>query len=367
MVGEVMRDSTNIPGSGQHLGRIKCVVDVGQSSIEIDPYVADFFFEPVFLSRSYPDLTCTAQVLGKEGEKHPSLLEVKIISKKKGIRNFALSVISEDLFSEPKTFSVVFSFDSERLHAPMLLEVEVKVIHAGTPIIARIRSGLPSSFIGSVSSDLSGITPRLRIERAMTFWDWPLENARLEVKADESWLENFGSIEVLYDNGGPGNSTKLTDEFQEVDFDAVIPLMLPREGFPHAPYHTCAGMLLRIGDDASQFPIVSHLVDTRPSKRGAFGKIGKLDDPDAWPYFLWKNPHFKMQPPGEKFLIRKGRLWEGFRRLEPGKPGTIKRVQHERYTSAVPTRAKFEYKGEEFNVNWFQLDESGWKVHFSDS
>ena len=38
--------------SGKNLGRIKCIVDVGDNSIEIDPYVADFFFEEIFLSPS---------------------------------------------------------------------------------------------------------------------------------------------------------------------------------------------------------------------------------------------------------------------------------------------------------------------------
>ena len=45
----------------ENLGRIHCVVDVGENSIEIDPYVVDFFFEPVFLSGMYPDMKCTAQ------------------------------------------------------------------------------------------------------------------------------------------------------------------------------------------------------------------------------------------------------------------------------------------------------------------
>ena len=52
----------------ENLGRIHCVVDVGENSIEIDPYVVDFFFEPVFLSGMYPDMKCTAQVIGMEGE-----------------------------------------------------------------------------------------------------------------------------------------------------------------------------------------------------------------------------------------------------------------------------------------------------------
>ena len=58
--------------SGQNLGRIRCVVDVGENSIEIDPYVADFFFEPIFLSGRFPDLTCTAQVLGTRWERGTS-------------------------------------------------------------------------------------------------------------------------------------------------------------------------------------------------------------------------------------------------------------------------------------------------------
>ena len=34
--------------------------------------------------------------------------------------------------------------------------------------------------------------------------------------------------------------------------------------------------------------------------------------------------------------------------------------------ASVPTRAWFSYKEEEFIVNWFHLDEYGWKVNFSD-
>ena len=61
----------------ENLGRIHCVVDVGENSIEIDPYVVDFFFEPVFLSGMYPDMKCTAQVIGLEGE-NPPLIKVDI-------------------------------------------------------------------------------------------------------------------------------------------------------------------------------------------------------------------------------------------------------------------------------------------------
>ena len=52
----------------ENLGKIKCIVDVGENSIEIDPYVVDFFFEPVFLSGKYPDMKCTAQVIGLEDD-----------------------------------------------------------------------------------------------------------------------------------------------------------------------------------------------------------------------------------------------------------------------------------------------------------
>ena len=365
---EPMANSNVLPGEGQNLGRIRCVVDVGENSIEIDPYVADFFFEPVFFPGHYPDMKCTAQVLGPEADKHPSLLEVDIVSKRRGLRNFALRILREELFSEPKKFSVVFGFDSERLPAPLLLEVDVEVLHAGNPIVARIHSGLPRSFDGSVSSDLSGIHSTLQSERCMTFWDWPLVHPRLEVKATESWLEHHGSIEVLSrdGDGSPWEPIALTEEFQEVDFGAVIPLLLPSDGFDFAPYHTCACLLLRIGEGGTEFPVVSHLVDSRPSNRSSFGTIGQIEDPNAWPYFLWRGHHYRLQPPREKFVIRKGRLWEGFKHLETGNLGTIKRVQHDRYTSAVPTRAKFEYRGEEFNVNWFHLDEDGWEVLFSE-
>ena len=349
----------------ENLGRIHCVVDVGENSIEIDPYVVDFFFEPVFLSGMYPDLKCTAQVIGLEGE-NPPLIKVDIVSKRRGQRYDALRVSSEELFSKPSRFSIVFGFDSEKLQSPLQLEAEIEVRHAGTPIVARIISGLPSTFEGRVSSDLSGVNPRLRSELAMTFWDWPLENARLEVKANANWLEHSGKIEILSGGGkdGPRTSSELTEEFQEVDFCSLKPLILPKDGFPHTPYHTYSYVLLRLGREENEFPVVGHLVDSRQSTRRSFGKIVDLDDPDAWPYFLWNGAHFKEQPSSDKFLIRKGRLWEGFSHLDPDIPGTIKRVQHERYTSAVPTRAWFGYKGEEFIVNWFHLDEYGWKVRF---
>jgi len=361
-----MGNSTVLPDSGNDLGRIKCVVDVGENSIEIDPYVADFFFEPIFLSGLYPDMTCTAQVLGIE-QQSPSLIKVDIVSKRRGQRYDALRITSEELFSKPNRFSVVFGFDSERLEAPLQLEAEIDVRHAGSPIVARVFSGLPTSFGGSVSSDLSGVSRSVSYERAMTFWDWPLENARLEVKADEKWLSDFGFIEVIF-NGGGGvqQSIRLTENFIEVDFSAIRQLQLPREGFPKSPYHSCAYMLLRLGDRESEFPIVSHLVETRRSRRSKLGKIGDLDDPDGWPFFLWKGIHFKDQPEGDKFLIQKGRLWEGFNYLDSEIPETIKRVQHDRYSSSIPTRAWFDYKGSEFIVNWFHLDDYGWKVYFDE-
>ena len=360
--------SSSVPDySGQNLGRIRCVVDVGENSIEIDPYVADFFFEPIFLSGRFPDLTCTAQVLGLDGGEEP-LVNVEIVSKRRGQRYDALRITSEEIFSKPNKFSIIFGFDSERLKAPLQLEAEVEVRNAGTPIIARIHSGMSESFEGNVSSNLSDVSSTVRKERSMTFWDWPLSDARLEVRADQSWISEFGEIDVLYGggDGGVGGSVKLTDEFQEIDFSAVRPLMLPKDGFPRAPYHTCASIIIRMGRDGTEIPVVSHLVDSRPSRRGSYGKISDLDDRDGWPYFLWRGMHFKEQPKEEKFLIKKGRLWEGFTYLDSEISDTIKRVQHDRYTSVVPTRAWFSYKEEEFIVNWFHLDEYGWKVNFSD-
>ncbi len=360
-----MSNSSALPDSGIDLGRIRCVVDVGENSIEIDPYVADFFFEPIFLSGMYPDMTCTAQVLGLE-EQSSSLIKVDIVSKRRGQRYDALRITSEELFSKPNRFSVVFGFDSERLQAPLQLEAEIDVRHAGSPIVARVFSGLPSSFPGSVSSDLSGLSRSVSSERAMTFWDWPLDNARLEVKADEKWLSDFGSIEVAFSLGEVHKSIRLSEKFTEVDFSAIMQLPLPRDGFPNAPYHSCAYMLLRLGGVQSEFPIVSHLVETRRNRRRKLGKIGDLDDPDGWPFFLWRGIHFKDQPEGDKFLIQKGKLWEGFNYLDSEIPETIKRVQHDRYTSSIPTRAWFDYKGSEFIVNWFHLDDYGWKVYFEE-
>ena len=92
--------------SGQNLGRIRCVVDVGENSIEIDPYVADFFFEPIFLSGRFPDLTCTAQVLGLDGGEEP-LVNVEIVSKRRGQRYDALRITSEEIFSKPNKFSII--------------------------------------------------------------------------------------------------------------------------------------------------------------------------------------------------------------------------------------------------------------------
>ena len=364
---ESMGNSSVPDDSGKNLGRIKCIVDVGENSIEVDPYVADFFFEQIFLSDRFPDLTCTAQVMGLEGGEAP-LVNVEIVSKKRGERYDALRITSEELFSKPNKFSIVFGFDSERLKSPMQLEADVEVRNAGTPIIARINAGLMSSFDGSVSSNLSGVSTPIQIERSMTFWDWPLDNAILEIKADEDWMSQFGEIEVLHNGGKEGlrESVRLTSDFQEIDFSAIRPLMLPKDGSSHSPYHTCAYIILRLGRDGSELPIVSHLVDSRPSRRGSFGKIADLEDPDGWPYFLWRGMHFKEQPSNEKFLIKKGRLWEGFRYLDSEISDTIKRVQHERYTSIVPTRAWFGYKNDEFIVNWFHLDEYGWNVSFSD-
>ena len=185
-------DNSPVPDdSGKNLGRIKCIVDVGDNSIEIDPYVADFFFEEIFISGRFPDLTCTAQVIGLEGEEAP-LVNVEIVSKRRGQRYDALRITSEDLFAEPNKFSIVFGFDSERLKSPMQLEAEIEVRNAGTPIVARINSGHRSSFDGSVSSNLSGVSTPVQMERAMTFWDWPLDNAILEIKADDDWMSQFG-------------------------------------------------------------------------------------------------------------------------------------------------------------------------------
>ncbi|MEO2115135.1 MAG: hypothetical protein ABGX21_02310, partial [Candidatus Poseidoniia archaeon] len=231
-------DKSSVPDdSGKNLGRIKCVVDVGENSIEIDSYVADFFFEPIFLSGRFPDMTCTAQVMGLD-EKETPLINVEIVSKRRGQRYDALRITSEELFSKPNKFSIVFGFDSERLKSPLQLEAEIEVRNAGTPIIARIHSGLKPSFDGSVSSNLSEVSSTVQLERSMTFWDWPLDKARLEIKADEDWMRQFGEIEVLH-HGGKGGMreyVRLTADFQEVDFSAVRSLMLPKDGFPRAPY-----------------------------------------------------------------------------------------------------------------------------------
>ncbi len=187
-------DNSPVPvDSGKNLGRIKCIVDVGDNSIEIDPYVADFFFEEVFLSDRFPDLTCTAQVMGMKGGGAP-LVNVEIVSKRRGQRYDALRITSEELFAKPNKFSIVFGFDSEKLKSPMQLEADVEVRNAGTPIIARINSRLSSSFEGSVSSNLSGVSAPVQKERSMTFWDWPLDDAILEIKADEDWMSKFGEI-----------------------------------------------------------------------------------------------------------------------------------------------------------------------------
>ena len=349
----------------EDLGRIKCIVDVGENSIEIDPYVVDFFFEPVFLSGKYPDMKCTAQVVGLD-DNSSSLLKVDIVSKRRGERYDALRVSSDELFSRPGRFSIVFGFDSEKLESPLQLEAEIEVRHSGTPIVARIHSGLPESFKGNVSSDLAEVNQSLQKEMSMTFWDWPLDDARLEIKANEKWLDHAGSIKVISGGGreGPKYSTELTDEFQEVDFRALRPLLMPKDGFPRAPYHTYSHIFLRMGDEGTEFPLVGHLVDSRPSRRRSFGKISELSDLNAWPHFLWRGAHFKEQPESNKFLIRKGRLWEGFKQIESSDYRDIRRVQHERYTSALPTRAWFSYKDDEFIVNWFHLDEYGWKVRF---
>ena len=352
----------------ENLGRIKCVVDVGDNSIEIDPYVADFFFEPVFLSGMYPDISCTAQILEFDGEKSPPLTKVEIISKRRGQRYDALRITSEELFSKPRKFRIIFGFDSERLQQPLQLEAEVEVRSSGSPIVARILSGLPESYHGSVSADLSGVNQTVRSQKSMTFWDWPHEDTILEIKADNGWISEFGEIEVLHHDGKEGLAefSKLGNEFKRIDFSAINPLVMPKGGFPHAPYHSCAYIILRM-QDGSEIPVVSHLVDTRKSRKRHFGKISDLDDLDGWPHFLWKGTHFKEQPKGEKFLIKKGRLWEGFSYHDSEIPDTIKRVQHDRYTSVVPTRAWFEYKDEEFIVNWFHLDEYGWNIYFEDN
>ena len=49
-------------------------------------------------------------------------------------------------FFEAKQVLYNFGFDSERLKSPLQLEAEVEVRNAGTPIIARIYSGLSESF-----------------------------------------------------------------------------------------------------------------------------------------------------------------------------------------------------------------------------
>ena len=76
----------------------------------------------------------------------------------------------------------------------------------------------------------------------MTLGDWPRVHPRLEVKASESWLEHHGSIEVLSrdGDGSPWEPIALTEEFPEVDFGAVIPLLLPSDGFDFAPYNSFA-------------------------------------------------------------------------------------------------------------------------------
>ena len=158
-------------------------------------------------------------------------MNVEIVSKRRGQRYDALRITSEEIFSRPNKFSIIFGFDSERLKSPLQLEAEVEVRNAGTPIIARIYSGLSESFEGNVSSNLSGVSSTVQKERSMTFWDWPQSHARLEVKADQSWISEFGEIDVLHNggDGGVGGSTRLTEEFQEIDFSAVRPLLLPRD------------------------------------------------------------------------------------------------------------------------------------------
>ena len=93
--------------------------------------------------------------------------------KRRGQRYDALRITSEEIFSKPNKFSIIFGFDSERLKAPLQLEAEVEVRNAGTPIIARIHSGMSESFEGNVSSNLSDVSSTVRKERSMTFWDWP--------------------------------------------------------------------------------------------------------------------------------------------------------------------------------------------------
>ena len=141
-----------------------------------------------------------AQVLGLDGGEEP-LVNVEIVSKRRGQRYDALRITSEEIFSKPNKFSIIFGFDSERLKAPLQLEAEVEVRNAGTPIIARIHSGMSESFEGNVSSNLSDVSSTVRKERSMTFWDWPLSDARLEVKADQSWISEFGEIDVLHKGG----------------------------------------------------------------------------------------------------------------------------------------------------------------------
>ncbi len=79
-----MGNSSVPDDSGKNLGRIKCIVDVGENSIEIDPYVADFFFEQIFLSDRFPDLTCTAQVMGLEGGRGSSSQRRNCLQEERG-------------------------------------------------------------------------------------------------------------------------------------------------------------------------------------------------------------------------------------------------------------------------------------------
>ena len=76
---------------------------------------------------------------GDEGPGAP-LVNVEIVSKRRGQRYDALRITSEELFAKPNKFSIVFGFDSEKLKSPMQLEADVEVRNAGTPIIARINS-----------------------------------------------------------------------------------------------------------------------------------------------------------------------------------------------------------------------------------
>ena len=75
--------------------------------------------------------------------------------------------------------------------------------------MARIHSGLPESFEGNVSSDLAEVNQNIQKEMSMTFGTG-LNDARLEIKANENWLDHSGSIEVISGGGKEGQSCQLS-------------------------------------------------------------------------------------------------------------------------------------------------------------